>query len=346
MKKVLTVLMTFVLIFSLSFSTVAASKNLSKSSSKSLKTQKASTSNPHNSITKKVSAQSISDTKDNSDTIEQETTDNAKKKFKAELISQKKELQLKKSTLSEQKEQLKSEYDALIDSGDTAGAESLLSNIKELDTQIIELKSQVKKIINERYMVVKSLYTEQELSQYNSASELISKMYADAQTLKEGSIIVKNNIIKFDAPPYIKGGVTLVPVRAITLQLDAQVDWNPETQTVTVTKDDTVVEMTVNSTTVLVNGNPVELETNTEITCARTYVPLRFLSETFSLKVNWDGENEEIDIDEDSQNSNTTDDNNTSTETDTSTDTNTNDTSNDTQAETSNTTDSQTDLTE
>lgn len=229
---------------------------------------------------------------------EQNKQENSKKQYKTELTEKKKELQQEKAILNQEKEDLEAEYEALLASGETAKAEALLASINELNEQIKDTQAKVKETINERYMVVKTLYSNTELQQFNSASDLIKQMYQDAKTLDAGGITVNNNLIKFDAPAYIKGGVTLVPLRAISEELGAQVSWNEETNTVTITKDDKVIEITGNSTTVMVNGTPVEISNPAEVTCGRTYLPLRFLSEALDFTVTWDEENEIIDINE------------------------------------------------
>jgi hypothetical protein len=123
-------------------------------------------------------------------------------------------------------------------------------------------------------------------------------MYADAEALAPGSVVVKGNIIKFDAPPYIKGGKTIVPIRAITEELGAEVVWDENTQSVTVTKDGVVVVITMGSSTATVNGVETDMGASAAANCGRSFIPLRFLAETFGLEVDWDGENELIDIDD------------------------------------------------
>jgi hypothetical protein len=123
-------------------------------------------------------------------------------------------------------------------------------------------------------------------------------MYEDAYALGAGCVTVNNNIIKFEAPPYIKGGFTMVPVAAIAAQLGAEITWDSETQTVSIVKDNVTIELTANSQTVNIDGTAVELEISPEISCGRTYVPLRFLAEAFDLAVTWDSENEIIDLDD------------------------------------------------
>jgi len=58
--------------------------------------------------------------------------------------------------------------------------------------------------------------------------------------------------------------------------------------------------MKINSTTVLVDGKPVDMGIGVEVTNGRTYFPLRFLAEIFE-SVTWDEENEIIDIEDESQ---------------------------------------------
>ncbi|MCK5764299.1 MAG: copper amine oxidase N-terminal domain-containing protein, partial [Clostridiales bacterium] len=98
--------------------------------------------------------------------------------------------------------------------------------------------------------------------------------------------------------PYIKGGRTVVPVRALTEGLGALVSYNNETREVTIVKDGTEIVLLIGSNEALVNGETILLDSKAEITNSRTYVPIRFISEIFGLNVQWDGENEIIDIEE------------------------------------------------
>ncbi|MPM57941.1 hypothetical protein SDC9_104770 [bioreactor metagenome] len=86
-------------------------------------------------------------------------------------------------------------------------------------------------------------------------------------------------------------------MRAIE-ELGAVVAWDEETKTVTVTKDSTVVVITLGDATVYVDGVEKELDVPAELNSGRTYVPLRFLAETLGLDVEWDSESGVIDIDE------------------------------------------------
>ena len=141
-------------------------------------------------------------------------------------------------------------------------------------------------------------YSEEELAQLENAAGLIEKKYADAEVLGLGSVIIKKNIIKLDGPAYIKGGRTIIPVRAITEGLGATVVWDPETKSVMISKDGIEINLTMGSSIALVNGVEQQIDVQAEITNSRTYVPLRFIAETFGLITNWDGDSNVIDIEE------------------------------------------------
>ncbi len=278
MKKVLMFSLAFILVIAMSVAALAASDNGKGSGNGSGN----GNGNRNSSI--------------NTNSGDQSEKTNLQKQFKTELTAQKKVLNKEKSALEAQKEQLEATYQELLAQGDQAGADVILEQINGINEDITTLQAQIKQIINERYMVVKTLYSEEELAQFESAADLIEQMYADATALGAGCVIIRDNIIKFDAPPYVKGQSTLIPVRAITEGLGAAVSWNETTQSVSISKDDTTVVITLGSNTVTVNGTPVELGTSADSTCGRVYVPLRFLAETFGLQVDWDDETGTVDI--------------------------------------------------
>ena len=308
MKKGLSLLLAITLVLSLSVMPAAAKGNSGKGSSASASAKVTEKTTETGSSSEAASGKTAKSPNEKS----QKTK--TQKEFKADLNTQKKELQQQKSSLNQQRETLQTQYEALLASGDTQGAASLLESIQDLDQQIQAIQAQIKKMINERFMVAKSLYTAEDLAQFSSVSDLIDKMYADAQVLQAGSVTVNNQIIKFDTPAYIKNGTILVPLRAIAEQIGGDVIWNSETQTVTITKNDTVIEITPGSMTALVNGVPVEMNLPATVTCGRTYIPLRILAEALDLDTESDSENGTVDIEDSAADTNSTDSADTSTE--------------------------------
>ncbi|MBC7347561.1 MAG: hypothetical protein H5U00_08950 [Clostridia bacterium] len=104
--------------------------------------------------------------------------------------------------------------------------------------------------------------------------------------------------LKFDIPPVIKYGRTLVPVRAISRGLGAQVAWDAQTMTVTITRGDTVVTLALGSREMLVNGEPVIMDVPAQLISNRTFVPIRFIAAALGERVNYDPETGDIDIGE------------------------------------------------
>ena len=95
---------------------------------------------------------------------------------------------------------------------------------------------------------------------------------------------------KFDVPPVVESGRTLVPFRAIAEALDAEVGYDAKKKQVTVTRGDTDIVLTLGSKTALVNGKAVTLDVPGKVKNNRVLVPLRFLSEALQAEVKWDAE--------------------------------------------------------
>lgn len=104
-------------------------------------------------------------------------------------------------------------------------------------------------------------------------------------------VFVEGKQVSFDAKPFITGGRTLVPMRAIFEALGAKVDWDNATKTATASKDGVVVKVTINSTEGIIEKNgskeTKKLDTGAVISNGRTFVPLRFVGEAFGNKVDY-----------------------------------------------------------
>ena len=85
-------------------------------------------------------------------------------------------------------------------------------------------------------------------------------------------------------------GRFLVPMRGIFEALGATVHWDGDTRTVTGTKGDISVKLTIDSKITTVNNKKVELDVPATVIEGRTFVPARFISESLGANVEWDGE--------------------------------------------------------
>ncbi len=107
-------------------------------------------------------------------------------------------------------------------------------------------------------------------------------------------VLLNGNVITFDQSPIIKGGRTLVPMRAIFEAMGATVDWKGDTQTVTGTKGDIVITMQIGNNVITKNGQNITLDVSPQIVNGRTLVPVRAVAESFDTMVEWDGNTQTV----------------------------------------------------
>ncbi|MEW6276659.1 MAG: copper amine oxidase N-terminal domain-containing protein [Bacillota bacterium] len=92
-----------------------------------------------------------------------------------------------------------------------------------------------------------------------------------------------------DVAPYIKDGRTFVPVRYVAQALGV----TPENilyadGKVTLIKGDKVVQLTIGSNVMVINGISIAMDVPAEIKDGRTMLPFRWVAQALGAKVNWD----------------------------------------------------------
>ena len=112
-------------------------------------------------------------------------------------------------------------------------------------------------------------------------------------TIGSNVMYAGTNEIQLDVPAYISNGYTMLPVRAVTEALSkvAIVRWDDPTRTVTITFGSRIISMTVGSSTMNMNGVPVQMQAAVEITGDRAFIPLRDMGYALGLsddKIAWD----------------------------------------------------------
>lgn len=88
--------------------------------------------------------------------------------------------------------------------------------------------------------------------------------------------------------PFVVNNRTLVPVRFIAESFGADVDWNQETQTVTIKKDSDTITLVLGSNILNKNGTDIEIDVPAEAYNYRTMLPLRAVTENLGKEVFWD----------------------------------------------------------
>jgi hypothetical protein len=91
-----------------------------------------------------------------------------------------------------------------------------------------------------------------------------------------------------DAPPFISGGRTMVPLRFIAEAFGATVNYDATTKGITITLGDMNITMQIGNTTVMVNGKSYTIDAPPVIVANRTFVPVRFVAEILGATVEYD----------------------------------------------------------
>lgn len=104
------------------------------------------------------------------------------------------------------------------------------------------------------------------------------------------------NIDDGGSSPVIRDGRTLMPIRAFAESIGANVFWNGSQRTVTITYNGKKMLLTIDDTAAYVDYITQTLDVPPTIINDRTYLPVRFISESFGCEVNWNEETRGITI--------------------------------------------------
>ncbi len=130
--------------------------------------------------------------------------------------------------------------------------------------------------------------TEETITIYNWHETLIKL------TIGKETATINEEIAVLDAPPFIIEGRTFVPVRFIAEGFGAEVEWLKETETIVIKTDDTTISMQIGNPIAMVNASIHQMDAPPVIQNGRTFVPVRFIAESFGAEVDWIKETETI----------------------------------------------------
>ncbi|MCE3198865.1 stalk domain-containing protein [Paenibacillus sonchi] len=168
-----------------------------------------------------------------------------------------------------------------------------LEAIKDKDAALTALAE----MLNQKGSVTDAVYVQKEailanVKNLNSYKKL-GKLYA--QTGKKGiKLYVNGEESTSGVAPVQTGGSTLVPFKAIAESLKAEVVWNPQERSVTMTREGTEVKLFIDKKTAYVNGQAVSLQVAPAIVKGNTVVPARFVSEALKATVKWEPESQSV----------------------------------------------------
>ena len=113
-------------------------------------------------------------------------------------------------------------------------------------------------------------------------------------TIDSKLVIVNGKVESNDVPPVIRDSRTFTPSRFVAEKLGAKVVWKEADRTVTITKNNTTIVLTIDSKTAYVNGKAVQMDVAPFIENSRTYTPSRFVAEALGAKVDWNEETRKV----------------------------------------------------
>lgn len=121
-----------------------------------------------------------------------------------------------------------------------------------------------------------------------------AKNAAEASSSGGPSVVIDGN--RLDESPKLVNGRAMVPLRGVFEAMDATVEWDDGTSTITALRGGTRVELTIGQSAMLVDGQQVELDVPGSIEDGRTLVPLRAVSQALGVDVDWDGDTRTVTI--------------------------------------------------
>jgi len=108
------------------------------------------------------------------------------------------------------------------------------------------------------------------------------------------------SVATMDVTPYVKDKRTYTPVRYLAYALGVTEDgiqWDQDTKTVTITKDDTTLKLTIGSMALTKNSEIITMDVAPElIDPGRTMLPARWVSEALGATVEWDEVTQQVTI--------------------------------------------------
>ncbi|MFD0677534.1 MULTISPECIES: stalk domain-containing protein [unclassified Paenibacillus] len=124
-------------------------------------------------------------------------------------------------------------------------------------------------------------------------AEQASDSLAMVTGVPEVKVAINNAAQSFVQAPVIRDGNVLVPLGDIFGKLGAAVVWDGDKRSVTASKGNTKLKLTIGSTTAVLNGAEKTLEVPVQVVrnpsnYNSTMVPLRFVSEAFGANVTFD----------------------------------------------------------
>ena len=176
-------------------------------------------------------------------------------------------------------------------------------NDNAIESSIEKQEDKDKEVVTKDEEMLESIGEDQQVEANtiipNTITPEVSIIKGDEFVLKVNSKQYIMNGANYDltAAPISIDGRTYLPLRFVVDKvLEAQLTWDQKTQGGIISKGDIVVQLTVGSHTILVNGNKASLDVTPVVQYGTTYLPLKLVSDYFGLKVTYSSSSKKITI--------------------------------------------------
>lgn len=109
---------------------------------------------------------------------------------------------------------------------------------------------------------------------------------------------VNGKPLRFAEQPFLQEDRTMVPFRAIFEALGVSVNWDKTAETVTAKKEDVTLTLKIGEKQAYKNQEEITMDVPAMLKNDRTFVPVRFLAESFGLTVEWEEQTQTVLIQE------------------------------------------------
>jgi hypothetical protein len=121
----------------------------------------------------------------------------------------------------------------------------------------------------------------------------------DMFSIGSSTYSVNGQQYNMDAAPYVENGRTMLPVKYVAEALgvpDNNIMYDQSSQRVTIINSNQVIQLTIGSTTMILNGTPITMDTAPEISSDRTYLPVAWLAQALGATISWNASTQQVTV--------------------------------------------------
>ncbi|PSL48414.1 copper amine oxidase-like protein [Salsuginibacillus halophilus] len=123
---------------------------------------------------------------------------------------------------------------------------------------------------------------------YIALNEIAEQLGLQLSSEQDTKLALDGSLVSFnDAMPLTENSRMLVPVRSVFEHLGLDVGWDQQNQVVYADDGEVAIELPIGQSNATLNGEQVNLDVAADVRSGRTYVPARFVGESFDAVVDW-----------------------------------------------------------